>query len=425
MHRAAAWMVAAFLGALLLALVFTLGFVANGGDGNTAAQVPGEGNGDVPDVVNSSGEIDFQTLNRILEILEHDYVERDDLDSQALYEAAIGGLIESLDDTGTFYIDPTSYQVAIGPQGSFEGIGATVSQQGSDIVIVAPIRNSPAEAAGIESGDVIVAVDGESTQGWTVDKAVLRIRGPKGTEIILTVRRGDNTTEDITITRDEIKVESVTTTPPGGALRDAQGAQVSDLAYVHIAEFTARTPDELEPLIREAEQSGKKGLILDLRNNPGGLLQQTVDVVDLFLDGGTILVEVDRDGTEKVYNARQGGAALEIPVVILQNQFSASGSEVLAAALKDNERATVMGDKSYGKGTVNIARELPDGGALFVTIARWLTPAGIQIDGVGITPDVEVALPAGTYDPTQDAQVHRAIEHLHSLQASQPAPAVP
>lgn len=419
MHRTATWSLAALLGALLLALVFTLGYVANGNDGSATAQ--GQ-DGQQEAAGPSSDDINFNTLAQILDILKRDYVNRENLDDQALYEAAVRGLLDTLDDTGTFYVDPSSYQVSVGPTGSFDGIGATVSQQGSDIVIVAPIKNSPAEEAGIQSGDVIVSVNGESTQGWTVDQAVLKIRGPQGTQVTLSLRHADGTTEEVTITRDEIKVESVTTSPPGGALQNADGSEATDLAYIHISEFSASTPQELEAALSEAVASDKKGLVLDLRNNPGGLLRETVDSADLFLNSGTILIEQDRDGTEQVYSAREGGAATDIPVVILMNQYSASGAEVLAASLKDNGRATIVGEKSFGKGTVNIARDLRDGGALFVTIARWLTPAGVQIDEVGITPDIEVVFTPGVDDASTDPQLARAIEQLHTLQASQPAP---
>jgi len=419
MHRVAAWVVAALLGAVMLAFVFTLGYVTNDGGGSAAGRASDEPR---PSEDQSTAEVDFQTLDQILEILQEDYVDRDKLDNQALYEAAITGLLGTLADTGTFYVDPGSYQLSIGPSGTFEGIGATVQQVGSDIVILAPIKGSPAEAAGIKSGDAVVAVDGESTEGWTVDRAVLRIRGPKGTEVTLTIRHLDGTTEDFTIVRDEIRIESVSTAPPGGTLRDNAGNEVSDLAYMRIAEFMQTTPEEVEKVVRAAEQSGKRGLIIDLRANPGGLLQETVDTADIFLDQGTILIEVDREGVERQFRARRGGAALSIPIVILQDEFSASGSEVLAAALHDNDRATIIGEKSFGKGSVNIARELSDGGALFVTIAAWHTPEGVLIDGVGVQPDIELDTPSPfepQYRPEQDALIHRAIQHLHTLQASE------
>jgi len=414
MYRAATWTVAALLAVLLLALVFTLGYASNGGDGGgpsqqTAGDLPGGG----------ESEVDFRVLNQILEILKRDYFDQEKLEDQALYEAAIQGIVDSLSDTGTFYIDPDTFRLSVGPSGSFEGIGATVQDVNDQIVIVRPFEGSPAEAAGIESGDVILAVNGEATDGWSVEKAVLKIRGPKGTDVTLTIRHLDGEEEELTIVRDEIQVASVTDTPPGGVLRDTNGNEVTDLAYVRIAEFNQRTPQEVEPLVREAEESGMRGLILDLRVNPGGLLKETVDTTDLFLDEGVILTEVDRFDQQTVHRARAGGAALEIPIVVLLDESSASGAEVLAAALKDNGRAVIIGEKSHGKGTVNIERDLADGGALFVTIRKWLTPAGVQIDGVGITPDVEVTpgpFDSG-YDALEDSQIFRAIDHLHGLQA--------
>lgn len=424
MHRAAAWTIVSLLGALLLALTFTLGWVANG-DGGGSRTARGT-NGTAPNVVDGSSNVDFSTLNEIVDLLKNDYLERDTLDEQALYEAAIKGMLDSLADTGTFYIDPISYQTSIGPSGSFEGIGATVQEQNSQIIIIRPFQGSPAEVAGIQPGDAILIVDGEPTDGWTANEAVLHIRGPKGSKVTLTVRHLDGTSEELTIVRDEIQVDSVSTTPRGGDLKDAGGNEASDLAYMRIFEFTENTPQETEAIVSEAQTSGKKGLIIDLRGNPGGLLQQTIDTADLFLNDGIILIEVDRDDQQVVHRARQGGAALTIPIVILMDQFSASGSEVLASALHDNDRAIVIGSKSFGKGTVNLSHQLEDGGALFYTIRRWLTPKGVQIDGVGITPDIEVT--PGPFDPQynplDDVQVFRAIEHLRSLAVSQePAPA--
>jgi carboxyl-terminal processing protease len=417
-YRATLLTVGAVLAALLFALVYTLGYVSNngGGDGGRTDSVEVDGNQVIID-----DDVDFETLDQILNILRREYLERDNLDAQALYEAAIRGMLDSLADTGTFYIDPTTNQLAIGPSGSFEGIGATVSEQGGQIIIVSPFQGSPAEAAGIKSGDIILTVDGESTEGWPVDKAVLKIRGPKGTEVTLTIRHLDGAEAEFTITRDEVQVDSVSATPPGGILRDASGSEVTDIAYLRISEFTQRTPVEVEEILGEVEASGKQGLIIDLRVNPGGLLQETVDTADLFLDEGVILIEVDRDDNETFYRARPGGAALDVAIVILQDEFSASGAEVLAAALQDNGRAVVIGEKSFGKGTVNISQGLRDGGALFVTIRRWLTPDGVQIDGVGIRPDIEVT-PGPLdpdYDPLQDLQLQRAIDHLRGLETSE------
>lgn len=417
MYRAVTWALAALLGTLLLALFFTLGFVTGGGDGagGSSQREPAPS----LDEPGDAAAVDFDTLDEILDLLESEYIDSDNLSQQQLYEAAIGGLIDSLGDSGTFYVDPIINQVSIDPSGTFEGIGATVSELNNEIVIIEPINGGPAQAAGLAAGDAILAVDGESTQGWTVEKAVLAIRGPSGTDVTLTIRHVDSTTEDVVITRDVIQVQSVMTQPPGGALRDADGNEVANLEYLRIAEFNQRTPEEVEEVVREVEQDGKEGLILDLRGNPGGLLQETVETADLFLDSGTILIEVGPDEEQKMYHATSGGAALTIPIVILQNQYSASGAEVLAAALRDNERAVIVGETSFGKGTVNTAHQLSDGGALFVTVARWHTPKDILIEGVGIPPDMEVVLAPGTDLRSADAQLYSAIDYLNGLQASE------
>ncbi len=422
MYKAAAWVVGGLLGAVLLALVFTLGYVSSdriGDDDNSGSS----SNITVGDAL--EGDIDFDTLEEIVNILRDEYFNREGLDEELLFEAAIAGMLDSLADTGTFYIDPTSYELSLGPSGSFEGIGATVNQQDDNIVIATPFEGSPAEAAGLVPGDIILAVDGESIVGWPLDRAVLSVRGPQGSEVTLTILHLDGSEEDFVIVRDEIEVNSVGTSPPGGVLRDEDGNEVTDIQYMRISQFTERTPIEVEEVVREAEESGKRGLIIDLRGNPGGLFNETLDTTDLFLNDGIMLIEVDDGDEELVYRASEGGAALDIPIVILMGPLSASGSEVLAAALKDNGRAIIVGETSFGKGTVNRARQLDDGGALFVTIRHWLTPKGVQIDQVGIRPDVEVTpgLFDPLYDPLADVQIFFALDHLLGLEAStQPAP---
>ena len=414
MLKVARWTVLALLGAAVIALAFSVGFVVNESGGNESRS-NGQGSAAASP---SSDEVDFGTLNQILGILGQDYVDPSRIDDRALYEAAINGLLQALSDTGTFYVDPDTYRISVIPSGSFEGIGATVSQQEGEIVIVAPIKGTPAEAAGIQPGDVILAVDGESTQGWTVDKAVLKIRGPTGSPVTLTIRHSDQATEDITIVRDEIRVESVTTTPPGGVLRDENDDDVTDIAYVRINEFTSHTEEELRPVLQDVSEGNYRGMVLDLRGNPGGLLNATVAVADMFLNEGTILVEVSKNGDERTYSARDGGEAVDVPLVVLVDQFSASGAEVLSAAIHDNGRGVLLGQKTFGKGTVNVARQLSDGGALFVTIAHWLTPKRVQIDGVGIHPDMEVALSDEDIDLRRDTQLLKAIDFLRTQAAT-------
>jgi len=277
---------------------------------------------------------------------------------------------------------------------------------------VRALPNTPAEEAGLVAGDAIIAVDGEDATGWTVDKAVLKIRGPIGTSVELTIRHLDGTEQTYTIERDEIEVSSVDALPPGGTLRDADGNEVTDVAYFRIRSFTARTPQEVQDQVDAANAAGARGIIIDLRGNPGGLLVETAQTADMFLDGGRIVTQVNRDGSEQSIDARPGEVT-DLPIVIVQDEFSASGSELLAAALQENGRATVIGSRSFGKGTVNHARELSNGGAVYVSIARWLTPDRNQIEGDGVRPDIEIALTADDIEQQRDIAIYRAVDVLH------------
>ena len=237
-------------------------------------------------------------------------------------------------------------------------------------------------------GDVILEVDGESTEGWSVADAVQRIRGTQGSTVTLTVRHSDREVEEVPIVRGTIVIPTVVT-------RDVlteSGEVVEDYAYIEIQQFTDQTVTDLSAELERVVDEGYRGIVLDLRRNPGGGLDATVAVADMFLEEGVILTQVDREGNETVYEARSGGEATDIPVAILVSEGSASGSEVLAGALKDHDRAKLIGTQTFGKGSVNHIRELSNGGALYVTIARWLTPDGTLIEGVGLTPDVPVEL---------------------------------
>jgi carboxyl-terminal processing protease len=371
-------------------------------------------------VTSEPGDFDYRVLNEIRSLLGRFYVRPENIDDQTLFEAAVNGMLGVLNDTGTFYVTPEDYQTSTTLTGSFEGIGATVSQQGGDIVIVAPIKGTPAEQAGLVSGDAILEVDGESTKGWTVEKAVLRIRGPRGTQVTIKIRHSDNSVQDYTLTRATVQVDSVQSVPPGGVLRNSSGQEVSNIGYVQVQEFSRRTAQELEGAIREQiTNKSIKSLIIDLRYNGGGLLDTTVSMADLFLDEGTILTERDADGKETSFVAKRGQIAPNMPVVILQNRFSASASEVFAAALRENNRATIIGETSFGKGVVNSPRELSNGGALYVTIAEWLTPSGTLINKVGIFPDIEIIPTDEQIDQRLDPQLMKAVDVLQG-QAKSP-----
>jgi carboxyl-terminal processing protease len=402
-------LVSALIGVMLIAVGFIARIVVEPAPKAPAKTAAGVATGAI------RSESDYTTLNEIFEILKQDYVDADRLDADQLFEAAVNGLFKALGDPHSTYIDPNTYAISKNDfQGAFQGIGATVALQGEFVVIVRAMPNTPAEKAGLKAGDAILAVNGEDAEGWSVDKAVLKIRGPRGSTVGLRVRHVDGSVQELTLVRDDIMVASVDNLPPGGTLRDARGAEVTDLGYLRIRSFTNRTPKELSEVVEAAKAKGVRGLIIDVRGNPGGLLNETAQTADMFLDKGIIVTQVDRSGAERSIQARAGNEITSLPIVVVQDEFSASGSELLAAALQENGRATVVGSRSFGKGTVNHARELSNGGAVYVSIARWLTPARNQIEGRGVKPDIEVTLTADDIEAQRDVAIQRAVDVLRS-----------
>lgn len=368
---------------------------------------------------------DYGLLAEMAKILGEDYVDADKATPEALRDAAIKGIFDALDPHSA-YIDPESYALSRDDfEGAFEGIGATVSKEGDWVVISTPLPNTPAERAGIKPGDQVLEVNGESAEGWSVQLAVTKIRGPIGSSVSIKVRHRDGAVETFKISRDKIAVESVSRLPLfGGVLRDADGNEVKDIAYLRVRSFTRTTPQELEKALKDVNASGAKGIILDVRSNPGGLLQETVQIADMFLDRGQIFYQQDRAGVETGAIAR-GGQLTDLPIVILQDEFSASGSELLAGALQENGRAKVVGTRSFGKGTVNHARDLSNGGAVYVSIGRWLTPKHNQIEGRGIIPDYEVTMTLEEIEARKDIPAARAIDMLRGKPLPPPATATP
>lgn len=393
-------------------------------DGGSPAAIPvavpsSEGDDEQPGAVDDGGRASrFAILDEIVEILDKDFVEPAKFEALDAREAAINGIIDALEDPHTVFIDAERYRLAsedIG--GSFEGIGATVNQVDGAIVIVRPFRNSPAQQAGIRAGDVILEVDGESTEGWSLEQAVAVIRGPKGTDVELLVRHADGEEELIVVTRDRIVVPSVESLP----ITDRGGNPVADIGYILISQFTEDTRGELLELLDGARNAGLTQLIIDLRGNPGGLLNATVETTGEFIDEGVILRQIDRDGNEEIFRDDAGGAGVDLVLVVLINEHSASGSEVMAAALRDHGRAVLVGTTTTGKGTVNVPRRLSDGSVLYVSIARYLTPENAPVEGVGIVPDIEIAIPDTGFEAGQDIQLFVAIDYLRGEYNPSPA----
>jgi carboxyl-terminal processing protease len=391
--------------AFIILMVGVVGYAV----GDTGASDDSASNNSRP--AQQTGSEGYAILDEIEGILHEDFVNPDAVNPDLLHEGAIQGLIDSLGDAHTVYISPADFAVGIDIiSGAFEGIGAQVDQDpvSGAIVIVAPFRDSPAEKAGIVPGDVLISVNGESAEGWSVADAVKKIRGPQGTDVTLVVRHEDQTEVEVTIKRDTIEVPTVF----ADEVKGEDGNPVDNLAYLEIQQFTEQTPGNLDQELARVVDAGYEGLILDLRRNPGGGLDSTVQVADMFLNDGIILTQVDRDGKETVYEAHEGTEAGDLPIVVLVGPGSASGSEVLAAALHDHGRATLIGEKTFGKGSVNHIRNLSNGGALYVTIARWRTPNGDLIEGVGLEPDVPVALTPEDVEANRDTQLFAAIKTL-------------
>jgi len=320
-------------------------------------------------------------VGQVWDIIFRDYVDKDRLDAEALAQGAIRGMVEALDDPYTAYLDATAYELSQRElEGKFEGIGAHVAAQDGQVVIIAPIAGSPAEEAGIRAGDVILEVDGQSIAGMSLVEVVLIVQGPRGTTVTLSVlHEGETEPEVIEIVRAEIEMPSV------------RFEMMDDIAYIQVTNFSERTAEELSPVLEEVNRQAS-GIILDLRSNPGGLLSTVVAVTSFFLKEGVVLDVVDNEGNSFAYPVEPGRIATDLPVVVLVNEYSASGSEVLAGALQDYGRAVIAGKKTYGKGSANQMFGLEDGSALYITYARWLTPKGRLIEGEGLPPDYELDL---------------------------------
>jgi len=352
--------------AVIIALAFTAGcFIGD----NTTPQ--------------SDFDSDFDIIEQAWEIILRDYVENDQLDTEALAQGAVRGMMEALGDPYTSFLDAEAYQLSLRSlEGSFEGIGAYVTIKDEQLMIISPIADSPADKAGIRAGDIVLEIDGQSTTGMSLVEAVLLVQGPEGTRVDLLVLHEDEAEPElISIIRAVIEVSSV------------EFEMREEIAYIIISHFSERTAEELSLVMEAVNQQGAEGIILDLRGNPGGLLDVVIDVAGFFLEEGVVVVDVvDNEGNHDVYSVKPGRITTDLPLVVLVDEYSASGSEVLAGALQDYGLAVIAGTKTFGKGSVNILQQLGDGSGLYITNARWLTPNGRLIEGEGIYPDYELEL---------------------------------
>ncbi len=351
----------------------------------------------------------LSNFTRVLDLVERNYVE--EVDPEKLTNSAIDGMLKTLDPYST-YLSPERYrELEIGTSGEFGGVGMEVSEENGVLTVITPIEGSPAEKAGIKPRDQIIEIEGKSTQGMVVQEAVGLLRGPSGTPVKITIRRaGEAEPRVITLIRDKIVVKSVKP-----RLLD------NGIGYVKLTQFQDRTSQELREAITGLEaQNGRElsGLILDLRNNPGGLLTEAIDVVDEFIDSGLIVSVRGRtqDQTREYY-ATKKGSFQTFPVVVIVNDGSASASEVVAEALQDSKRAVILGTKTFGKGSVQTIIKLEDGSGLKLTTAKFYAPSGRSINEVGVTPDIKIE-----NSEDQDKQLESAINILNSSEADKTIP---
>ena len=350
---------------------------------------------------------DLETVWEVWSLLTEQHVDRNDFETDTFNEAAIRGLIEGTGDSHSGYVPPEAFEIENQDlYGSFEGIGARVDMRpDGKLQIVAPIEGSPAEAAGLKPGDLVLEVNGESIVGLSLLEAVNKIRGPKGSEVRLLVKHLTEASEvEIIVVRNTIPLESVR----------VRSRPDDRFAHIRLSTFYANTADKLAEAIREAQANGAEGLILDVRDNPGGLLSSVIDVTSMFLeDDSLILYELDGEGDRDNHMARNAGEFADIPLVVLANGYSASASEIVVGAIQDHGRAQVVGSTTFGKGSVNILRRLSNGGGLYMTIAKWYTPNGRLIEGNGVEPDHEVT--SRDKQKADTSQFEKAVEVMEEL----------
>ena len=414
MNKAAKTILVLFVAVILLTGAFSGGFIAGhmmpaGGRLPAFDQV-------IPQSQNPTEDQKASTPSNVQElfvpfweawnIVHNQYVDQP-VDDVKLMQGAIRGMMDALGDKQTFYMEPQVYKNETSSlQGSYEGIGAYVDTTGEYLTIISPIDGSPAEQAGLKPGDKVIAIDGKSMDGVKAEDARLMVLGPNGTQVTLTVTRdGESEPMQFVITRGKITIAS------------AEGKMLDNgIAYVDINTFGEKTTQELRDTLDTLLKQNPKGIVIDLRNNPGGYLNTAVEVASEFIDKGVILYEKYGDGTRDEYKALGNGRATKLPLVVLINEGSASASEILAGALQDYGRATLVGVQSYGKGSVQNWQPLSnDQGAARVTIAKWLTPKERAIDHIGLTPDVVVEMTSEDFKAERDPQLDAAVETLLAM----------
>lgn len=399
------------LGAVMftvMGLIFALGMTFGYGWGRSVAQAAVITNSfaDQEDAgAKASLAPAFDLFWEAMELLYSDFNGALPTPEEATY-GAIRGVVDLLDDPNTSFLSPdeaTFFRSNL--EGTFEGIGARVAwdEEADTLLITELFENQPAWEAGLRRNDLVLAVDGESLVGTSVSEAVRLIRGPKGSDVVLTVQRNDAPPFEMTVTRDLIAIPTIATDTLG---------EDSNIAYVKLNAFSENAGTLVREAVRNAMQHNPDALIFDLRGNSGGLLREAVKVTSVFVEDETVLLERFSDGRVETYPTVDEAITTDLPMVVLVNGGSASASEIVAGAMQDLGRAPLLGTVTYGKGSVQIPHNLSDGSIMRVTIARWYTPEDRTIDGVGLTPDFEVLISDEELDAGSDPQLDAAIEYL-------------
>lgn len=354
-------------------------------------------------------DVDFDLFTQVWGMLKSRYVDQPVSETKLFY-GALEGMVASLDDPYSVFLEPqVSEEFTESLNGRFEGIGAEIAIKHNQLTVVAPLDGSPAESAGLKAQDIITDIDGKSTKDLSLDEAVNRIRGEKGTTVTLTILRGDEAEpREIPIMRDTIRVQSVTWEMKDGSI-----------AYIHMRNFNTDTARAFKAIQREVVAQNPAGVIFDLRNNSGGFLQTAIEVASAWVDEGeTVVTERSIDGVT-TYSSTEAALFAGIPTVVLINGGSASASEIVAGALQDYEFARIIGEQSFGKGSVQVLEELPDGSSVKFTVAKWFTPSDRSIDEEGITPDEAIELTEEDFGEDRDPQMDRALEYLRENNSSE------
>jgi len=357
--------------------------------------------------LDNNEKFDLSLYWKVMKVLKEKYVDAGKLTADDLLYNSIKGMVATADDPYTVFMDPDeNKEFDEDIEGTFEGIGAELGIKQGILTVVSPLKDSPAEKAGLRTGDKILKVDDESTADMSIDDAVSKIKGKDGTTVKLTVYRAEaeEKTKDIVITRGVIKIDSVTY-----EMKD------NNIAYFNVVRFGDDTAIVFNNLLREMPEN-VSGIVIDLRNNPGGYLDVAVDMASLMLpDGKVVVIEEDKDGKKKNFYTTGKDKLSRIKTVVLINEGSASASEILSGALRDNrDNVTLVGKQSFGKGSVQELVNLSNNTSVKITVAKWLTPNGEQINEVGIAPDVEVDLTDDDYNNDRDPQLDKALEILRS-----------